>query len=55
MPRNINPIIAIFAIIGGLVLLGIVVRVASALIGLAIVVGVVLVIFYFVQNAMRNR
>jgi hypothetical protein len=55
MRGNVNPIIAVFAIIGGLVILGLVLRVAFALIGLAIVVGAVLVIFYFVQNAMGKR
>lgn len=55
MRGNVNPIIAIFAIIGALVILGLVLRVAFALIGLAIVVGAVLVIFYFVQNAMGKR
>ena len=39
MRGNVNPIIAVFAIIGALVILGLVLRVAFALIGLAIVVG----------------
>lgn len=55
MRGNVNPIIAVSAIIGALVILGLVLRVAFALIGLALVVGAVLVIFYFVQNAMGKR
>jgi hypothetical protein len=53
--KGMNPIIAIFAIIGGLIVLGLVLRVAFALIGLAVVVGAVLVIWYFVQGAMGKK
>jgi len=55
MRSNVNPVIAVFAIIGALVILGLILRVAFALIGLAVVVGIVLVLFYFVQNAMGWR
>ena len=42
-------------IIGALVLLGLVLKVAFALIGLAIAVGIVLALVYFIQNAMGKR
>jgi hypothetical protein len=50
--RGMNPILAVFAIIGALVLLGIVANVAVKLIGLAIMVAIVLALVYFVRNAM---
>lgn len=53
--RGVNPIVAILAIIGALVVLGIVLKVAFHLIGVMIVVGLVLVAFYFVQGVMGKR
>ena len=53
--RGMNPIVAVFAIIGGLIVLGIVLKVAFALIGLAVAVGIVLVLFYFVRGATGGR
>ncbi len=54
--RGMNPIVAVFVIIGALVVLGVVLKVAFTLIGLAIAVGIVLFAFYFVRNAMgRGR
>ena len=53
--RGVNPIIAVLAIIGAVVVLGIVLKVAFSLLWLAIVVGLVLVAFYFVQGVMGKR
>ncbi|WP_293991665.1 hypothetical protein [Sphingomonas sp.] len=53
--RGQNPIIALFAIIGALIVLGIVLKVAFALIGLIVTVGIVLVLFYFIRGAMGGR
>jgi len=53
--RGMNPIIAVLAIIGALVVLGLVLKVAFSLIGVAIVVGLALVAFYFVQGVMGKR
>ena len=48
--KGMNPIVAILAIIGAVVVLGIVLKVAFKLIGLAIVVGLVVIAVYFVQG-----
>ena len=53
--RGINPIVAVLAIIGALVVLGLVLKVAFSLIGVAVVVGLALVAFYFVQGVMGKR
>ncbi|MBN8815111.1 MAG: hypothetical protein J0J06_06655 [Sphingomonas sp.] len=53
--RGMNPILGLFAIIGALVILCIVLKVAFALIGLIVTVGIVLVLFYFVRGAMGGR
>ena len=53
--RGMNPILAVFAIIGALVLLGIVLKIAFALIGVVLAVGIVLVGFYFIRGAMGGR
>ncbi|MBN8807196.1 MAG: hypothetical protein J0I47_03010 [Sphingomonas sp.] len=50
-----NPLITVLAIVGGLVLLGIVLKVAFALIGLAITVGIVLMLVYFIKNMVGGR
>ena len=53
--RGMNPILAVFAIIGALVLLGIVLRIAFALIGVVVAVGIVLVAYYFLRGALGGR
>ena len=53
--KNLNPIIAVFAIIGGLVILGIVLRVFMALFSVAVLLVIGLVIYYFVQNSGKRR
>ncbi len=53
--KNVKPIIAVLAIIGAIVVLGLVLKVAFSLLWLAIVVGLVLVAFYFVQGVMGKR
>lgn len=53
--NGMNPIIAILAIIGGLIVLGLVLRVAVALIGLAVIIGAALAIWYFVQAAIGKK
>lgn len=53
--KGINPIVAILAIIGAIVVLGLVLKIAFKLIGLALVVGLVLVGYYFVQGAMGKK
>jgi predicted membrane protein len=50
--RGMNPIVAVFAIIGALVLLGIVLRTLFALIGVIVAVGIVLVAYYFLRGAL---
>ena len=49
--KNLNPIIAIFAIIGGLVILGIVLRLFLALFSVAVLLVIGLVIWYFFVGA----
>ena len=53
--RGMNPIVAVFAIIGALVLLGIVLRTLFALIGVIVAVGIVLIAYYFLRGAMGKR
>lgn len=53
--RGMNPILAVFAIIGALVLFGILLKVAFALIGVIVAVGIVLVAYYFLRGAMGGR
>ena len=53
--NGMNPIIAILAIIGGLIVLGLVLRVAVAMIGLAVIIGAALAIWYFVQAAIGKK
>jgi predicted membrane protein len=53
--RGLNPIIAVLAIIGAVVVLGIVLKVAFSLLWLAIVVGMIIVAVYFVQGVMGKR
>ena len=50
-----NPVITVLAIIGALVVLGIVLKVAFALLGVIVAVAIVLALFYFVQNATGRR
>jgi predicted membrane protein len=52
---NANPLITVLAIIGGLIVLGIVLKVAFALIGLAITVGIILVLVYFIREMVGGR
>ncbi|MEO7680068.1 MAG: hypothetical protein ABIS14_05165 [Sphingomonas sp.] len=52
--RTSNPIVIILAIIGAIVVLGLVLKVAFKLIGLAILVGIGLVIYFFVQGMTRK-
>jgi hypothetical protein len=49
--KGTNPIVAILAIIGGLVVLGFVLKVTFKLLGLLIVIGIGLVIYFAVQRA----
>ena len=53
--RGMNPILAVFAIIGALVLLGIVLKIAFALIGIVVAVGIVIVAYYFLRGALGGR
>ena len=55
MNNKLNPIIAIFAIIGGLVILGLVLRVFLALFSVAVLLVIGLVIWYFVQGSKGGR
>lgn len=50
-----NPLVTVLVIIGAVVVLGFVLKLAFKLIGLAIAVGVVLVLFYFVRGMMGRR
>jgi hypothetical protein len=49
--KGVNPIVAILAIIGGLVVLGFVLKVTFKLLGLLILIGIGLVIYFAVQSA----
>jgi hypothetical protein len=49
--KGTNPIVAILAIIGGLVVLGFVLKVTFKLLGLLILIGIGLVIYFAVQSA----
>ena len=53
--KGLNPIVAILAIIGAIVVLGVVLKIAFKLIGLTLVVGLILVGYYFVQGAMGKK
>jgi hypothetical protein len=53
--KGMNPIVLVLAVIGGLIVLGVVLKVAFKLIGFALLVGAVLVIWYFVQGAMGKK
>ena len=53
--RGMNPILAVFAIIGALVLLGILLKIAFALIGVIVAVGIVIVAYYFLRGALGGR
>lgn len=49
--KGTNPIVVLLAIIGGLVVLGFVLKVTFKLLGLLIVIGIGLVIYFAVQSA----
>ena len=53
--KGMNPIVLVLAVIGGLIVLGIVLKVAFKLIGFALLVGAVLVVWYFVQGALGKK
>jgi hypothetical protein len=53
--RGMNPIVAVFAIIGAVIVLGLVLKIALKLIGLAVAVGIVLVASYFLRGALGGR
>ena len=50
MRGNNNLIVTILAIIGGIVVLGLVLKVAFKLIGIAIVLGLAVLVYLFIQN-----
>jgi hypothetical protein len=50
-----NPIVTILAIIGGIVVLGFVLKVTFKLLGLLILVAIGLAIYFAVQNATGKR
>ena len=52
--KGMNPIVLVFVIIGALVVLGFVLKVAFTLIGLALLVGAGVILYYFVQGAKGN-
>ncbi|MFA5962979.1 MAG: hypothetical protein WC804_03075 [Sphingomonas sp.] len=49
--KQTNPLVLILAVIGGLVVLGLVLKVAFKLIGLLVLLAVGVVIYFFVQGA----
>ncbi|MES2095809.1 MAG: hypothetical protein V4459_03545 [Pseudomonadota bacterium] len=53
--KGMNPIVLVLAVIGGLIVLGVVLKVAFKLIGFALLIGAGLVIWYFVQGAMGKK
>ena len=53
--KGVNPIVAVLAVIGGLVVLGWVLRITFSLIPLLILIGIGLVVYFMVQNAGKGR
>jgi hypothetical protein len=49
--KGVNPIVAVLAVIGGLVVLGWVLRITFSLIPLLILIGIGLVVYFMVQGA----
>jgi hypothetical protein len=52
--KNVNPIIAVLAVIGGLVVLGFLLRVTFTLLPLLILVAIGVAVYLFVQQAGRR-
>ncbi|MFA6114496.1 MAG: hypothetical protein WC729_10895 [Sphingomonas sp.] len=49
--KGVNPIVAVLAVIGGLVVLGWVLRITFSLIPLLILIGIGVVVYFMVQGA----
>jgi len=53
--NNVNPIVAVLAVIGGLVVLGFVLRVTFTLLPLLILVAIGVAVYLFVKQAAGRR
>lgn len=49
--KSSNPIVIVLAVIGAFVVLGLVLKVAFKLIGLAVIIGLGLIVYFAVQGA----
>jgi hypothetical protein len=53
--KDVNPIIAVLAVIGGLVVLGFILRVTFSLLPLLILIAIGVVVYLFVKQAAGRR
>ena len=49
--KGVNPIIAVLAVIGGLVILGLILRITFTLLPLLVLIGLGVFVYILVQNA----
>jgi len=49
--KGVNPIVAVLAVIGGLVVLGLILRITFSLLPLLVLIGLGVVVYFVVQNA----
>jgi len=49
--KGVNPIVAVLAVIGGLVLLGVILRITLGLLPILVLIGLGVAVYFIVQNA----
>ena len=53
--KGVNPIVAVLAVIGGLVVLGWLLRITFSLLPLLVLIGLGVFVYFLVQNASGKR
>lgn len=53
--NNVNPIVAVLAVIGGLVVLGFILRLTFSLLPLLILIAIGVVVYLFIKQAAARR
>lgn len=53
--KGVNPIVAVLAVIGGLVVLGLILRITFSLLPILVLIGLGVFVYVLVQNATAKR